>query len=119
MVEGAVVAAYISLALNIAVLVPVCSSLLVKARWCDDAYGPPTPSRGILLSIYLTILMASALLLVVSWPDATIALLAIQILYKLIAPLTVGSLRNPVVASNLAIAAVHTVTVSLLLRTTG
>jgi hypothetical protein len=117
--ENATLAAFISLALNIAVLVPVCGSLLLKARWCDAAYGPPSPARGILLSIYLAILITSALLLLVERPDAILALLAVQILYKVTTPFTVGTLRNPVVASNLAIALVHIVTISLLLRTAG
>lgn len=118
-VETAEWATYVSLGLNIAVLVPVCGSLLLRAAWCDEAYGPPTPARGILLSVYLAILAASAALLVLPRGDAVVALLAVQIVYKLTTPFTVGTLRNPVVASNLAIATVHGITVFLLLRAAG
>ncbi|MDT0506888.1 hypothetical protein [Novosphingobium sp. MMS21-SN21R] len=116
---SAALASSISLGLNIAVLVPVCGSLLLRARWCDEAYGSPSSARGILLSIYLAILAASVVLLVVRRPDAVAALLAVQIAYKVTTPLTVGTLHNPVVASNLAIAAVHGVTVWLLLQAFG
>jgi hypothetical protein len=118
--ESVAFATCVSLGLNIAVLLPVCGSLLTRARWCDDAYGSPSPARGILLSIYLAILTASALLLlVVRRPDAIVALLAVQIAYKVTTPFTVGTLRNPVVASNLVIAAVHAATVFLTLRAAG
>lgn len=106
----------LSLGLNVLVLVPVCLSLLGKAAWCDSAYGPPSPARGILLSIYLAILLASAGLLFKPVPAAIVALLAVQVLYKLTTPFTVGTLANPVVASNLAIALVHSVTIVLLFR---
>ena len=103
---------HISLALNIAVLLPVCFSLLTSAHWTLAAYGPPSPARGILLSIYLAILLLSALLLLKPLPAAVLALLAVQIVYKLTTPFTVGTLANPVVVSNLLIALVHLVTAS-------
>lgn len=101
-----------SLVLNLAVLVPVCAGLLLRARWTEPAFGPPTPARGVLLSVYLAIGAASALLLVWPSPAMATALLGVQVLYKLSTPLTVGTLRNPVVLSNLAIAAVHGITIS-------
>lgn len=101
----------ISLALNILVLVPVASSLLLQLSWTEAAYGPRTPARGILLSIYLAILALSAALLFVPRPELVLPLLGVQILYKVTTPFTVGSMRNPVVVSNLGIAAVHAVTV--------
>ncbi|KPF81065.1 hypothetical protein IP78_05850 [Brevundimonas sp. AAP58] len=96
-----------ALLLNVAVLVPVCFGLLTSAKWTAAAYGQPTPARGILLSVYLAILVGSVALLVVDRPEMAVALLAVQVVYKLTTPLTVGSVRNPVVVSNLLIAAFH------------
>ncbi len=101
----------LSLGLNIAVLIPVCASLIAKARWTNVAYGPPSPARGIVLSMYLAILLVSAGLLLKPVADMVAALLIVQIVYKVTTPVTVRSLTNPVVLSNLAIAAVHAVTV--------
>jgi len=102
----------LSLALNVLVLVPVCSSLLSGAGWTLAAYGPASPARGILLSIYLAILVVSVGLLFKPVPAMVAALLVVQIVYKLTTPLTVGTLANPVVLSNLAIAAFHAATVA-------
>lgn len=99
-----------SLSLNIAVLVPVCTSLLLKADWAVSAYGAETPARGILLSIYLAILLCSIGLLFKPLPAMVAALLLVQVIYKVTTPFTVGSLGNPVVISNLAIAAFHSLT---------
>lgn len=107
---------YASLGLNIAVLVPVCLGLVTRAGWTLAAYGPESPARGILLSVYLAILVASAGLLLKPVPAMVAALLAVQILYKLTTPFTVGTLGNPVVLSNLAIAAFHTLTLATLWR---
>ncbi len=101
----------LSLIINIAVLVPVCSSILMEANWVQDAYGPPGPGRGILLAIYLAILLASVFLLFGGDPKFVAALLVIQIVYKLTTPLTVGTFKNPVVVSNLLIAVFHLATV--------
>ncbi len=97
----------LSLVLNLLVLVPVCFSLLVRASWVDGAFGPESPARGILLSIYLAIGIASAGLLFAKDPRLALPLLAVQVLYKGTTPFTVKTLRNPVVISNLLIAAVH------------
>jgi hypothetical protein len=104
-----------SLLLNIVVLIPVSLGLIRSAGWTRAAFGEFTPARGILLSIYLAILMASLLLLVRPEPQRVATLLALQIAYKLTTPLTVGTLRNPVVLSNLGIAAFHLVTLGRLL----
>lgn len=111
----------VSLAVNVLVLVPVCASLLLDAPWARLAYGENVPARGILLSVYAAILIASAALiigfLVVPSPrivDMTIALLMVQIVYKVTTPWTVRSIRNPVVLSNLVIAAIHLVTVGII-----
>jgi hypothetical protein len=99
-----------SLGLNILVLVPVCASLLTKADWTLSAYGPESAARGILLSIYLAILVCSVGLLFKPVPAMVAALLLVQVIYKFTTPFTVGTFANPVVISNLAIAAFHSLT---------
>lgn len=108
----------VSLLLNIAVLVAVAGSLIARAGWTDAAYGERTPARDILLAIYLAILVGSAALLVAfllapatGVLGAVVALLGLQIIYKVLTAITVrAALRNPVVLSNLGIAAVHAIT---------
>ena len=102
---------YASLALNVLALVPVCLGLLTKAGWTLSAYGPDSAARAILLSVYLAILLCSAGLLAKPIPTMVAALLMVQIVYKLISPFAVGNFSNPVVVSNLAIAAFHSVTI--------
>lgn len=102
----------VSLLLNVVVLVPVCTGLLLDRAAMRAVFGERTQARGILLSIYLAILTVSIALLVLGDARATAALFAVQIVYKVTTPLTVGTLKNPVVLSNLAIAAVHTASLS-------
>ncbi len=102
----------LSLALNVVVLVAVCGGLLVNADWARASYGPATPARGILLSVYLALGFGSGVLMVVRDPSMIAAVLGVQIVYKVTTPLTVGTLRHPVVASNLAIAAFHSLTLA-------
>ena len=109
----------LSLLLNIAVLIPVCSGILLRADWAKACYGEATPARGILLSVYLSILGTSAMLLVFRGPAAVAALLAVQIVYKVITPVATGGFRNPVVISNLAIAAFHTATLWTIWQSIG
>jgi len=106
----------LSLIINVVVLVPVCAGLLMDASWTASAYGEGTPARAILLSVYLAIGMVSIVLLVHREPKAVAALLLVQVLYKVITPLTVGTLANPVVVSNLVIAGFHTATLMCLWR---
>jgi hypothetical protein len=101
---------FISLGINILVLVPVCLGLLTKADWTPAAYGPDSAARAILLSVYLAILVCSVGLLFKPIPAMVAALLLVQIIYKFSTPFTVGSFGNPVVISNLAIAAFHSLT---------
>lgn len=101
----------VSLVLNLLVLIPVCVGLLTRAGWTTAAFGEWTPARGILLAVYLAIGIASGFLLAVPEAGSAKALLAVQVVYKVSTPFTVGTLRNPVVVSNLAIAAVHLITV--------
>jgi hypothetical protein len=106
----------LSLLINVAVLLPVCAGLLTDASWTASTYGEGTPARAILLSIYLAIGLVSVLLLVHREPKAVAALLLVQVLYKVITPLTVGTLANMVVVSNLVIAGFHTATLMCLWR---
>ncbi|NJK59685.1 MAG: hypothetical protein HC918_04740 [Oscillatoriales cyanobacterium SM2_1_8] len=106
----------LSLILNIAVLVPIGIALAVDAPWIASAYGPFTAARGILLSIYIAIGLFSVLLLFVDEPKFVAALLLVQVVYKLTTPITVGTIWNPVVISNLIIAAFHTITLILIFR---
>ncbi len=110
---------YASLALNIAVLIPVCLGLLGKADWTLEVYGAETQARGILLSVYLAILLISVALLFKPLPAMAAALLLVQIVYKVTTPFTVGSFSNPVVVSNLAIAAFHSLTLAMIWRGSG
>ena len=105
---------WLSLLLNIFVLVPVCTGLIQNASWATASFGAATPARGILLSIYLSIMILSGLLLVVSNLAATAALLLVQVIYKITTPITVGTLKNPVVISNLGIALFHCITLLLI-----
>lgn len=109
----------LSLVLNVLVLLPVCGSLIGQAARADPAFGPATPARGILLSIYLTILLTSVTLLIHPVASLIAGLLAAQIIYKITTPVTVGTLRNPVVVSNLAIAGFHGVTLWSLSQSTS
>lgn len=105
----------VSLGLNIAVLVPVCAVLILNVTPFVDVWGLATPARGILLSMYLSILIMSIGLWMLRNPMLVAPLLAMQICYKVTTPITVGTITNPVVISNLVIAIVHAVTLWLVL----
>lgn len=105
-----------SLLTNVVVLIPVCMSLLVDASWVGDAYGADSAARGILLSVYGALLVVSMGLLFKREPMLVASLLLVQVLYKLTTPFTVGSFANPVVISNIVIAALHLTTLGLILR---
>lgn len=109
----------VSLCLNVAVLVPVCGGLLLGMPWTEAVYGPASPARGILLAVYLAIASMSLGLLFHRQPLLVAPLLLVQVIYKLATPFTVGTLANPVILSNLAIAAVHAVTLVLIARACG
>lgn len=109
----------ISLILNILVLIPVCSSLLLKLNWVNDSFGIESTARGILLSIYLAILLFSAVFLFKFDPKFVMALLLVQVVYKVLSPIMVGTLNNPVIISNLLIALFHTYSIWKLASTKG
>lgn len=106
----------LSLGVNIAVLVPVSVGLALDHPRMTRVFGPRTQSRDILRSIYLAILVVSGGLLALGDAHAASALLVVQIVYKLTTPFTVGTTKNPVVLSNLAISAVHFATLVSLTR---
>ena len=76
-----------------------------------ETLGEFNPARGILLAIYITILIASIGLLIFPDTKFAIALLLMQIVYKLLTPVTVKTLKHPFVISNMLVAIVHIVTV--------
>jgi len=106
----------LSLVLNVVVLIPVCSGLLVKSNWIIDSFGIESPARGILLSIYLAILIFSIMLLFKFDPKFVLALLSVQIVYKLLSPIMVGTVTNPVIISNIFIALFHSYSVWRIMR---
>lgn len=109
---------HVSLVLNVVVLVPVLWGLLGGSAGSEVAFGGDAPARRILISVYLAILVASAVLLVAPapWRAAVVpGLLAVQVVYKLITVPMLG-IGHPVAAANLGIAAVHGVTLWTLWR---
>lgn len=107
---------YISLIINVVVLIPVCIGLISDAAWVEHGYGPVSPARGILLSIYIAILLVSLGLLMKPLPLLVAPLLLVQVIYKFTTPFTVGSFANPVVVSNVLVAVVHLLTLWLIFR---
>jgi len=93
----------ISLTVNIVVLIPIVVLMIVKSPLVDHAWGAFTAARGILLSMYGTILVMSCVLIVMPIPAFVAALLLMQVIYKITTPFTVGSITNPIVISNLHI----------------
>lgn len=109
----------ISLAVNIVVLIPIVIFMLIKSPLIDHAWGTFTAARGILLSMYGTILVLSCALIVIPTPAFVAALLLMQVIYKITTPVTVGSITNPIVISNLVIAALHVGTLVALFSALG
>jgi hypothetical protein len=106
---------YVSLMVNVIVLVPVCIILLRNGQAAERAWGAKTDGRSILLAVYFTILLFSGLLLIAG-PNGLLpivhTLLMVQITYKLISVITVG-IGSPVVISNIAISMLHSGTIYL------
>jgi hypothetical protein len=100
-----------SLILNIIVLIPVCYFMWTNNSRMVKTMGEFTPARGILLSMYTTILLSSIFLLFILDVKLAFALFVMQIVYKLLSPLTVKTIKNPVVISNILISIFHLVTI--------
>ncbi len=110
---------YVSLVLNIVVLIPIVVLMAIKAPIVDQTWGGFTAARGILMSIYLSILVVSVLLLFKPAPAFVAALLLVQVVYKITTPFTVGKFSHPVVISNLVISAMHIATLASIYATVG
>ena len=104
----------LSLLLNILVLIPVSSGLLLNSNWAIESYGIESPARGILLAIYLAILILSCVLLYKFDAKLVLALLTVQVIYKVLSPIMVGTIYNPVLISNLIIALLHSYSIFVL-----
>jgi hypothetical protein len=110
---------YLSLGLNILVLIPIVVLMALKSPIVDEAWGEFTAARGILMSIYMSILVVSVFLVFTPAPSFVAALLIVQVIYKLTTPFTVGTLANPIVISNLAISALHIATLATIVAVIG
>ena len=105
-----------SLILNVIVLTFVCLGLITDSKRVQRTAGILTPARGILLAIYLTIAFASLALLFSQNNNFIFSLLILQIVYKIMTPITVRTFKNPIVISNLFIAVFHFVTIYLMIN---
>jgi hypothetical protein len=110
---------YLSLGLNILVLLPIVVLMAINSPFVDEAWGEFTVARGILMSIYLSILVVSVFLVFRPVPSFVAALLIVQVVYKLTTPFTVGTFLNPVVISNLAISVLHIATLATIFAFMG
>ena len=104
----------LSLVVNILVLIPVSSGLVLDSNWAIESYGIDSPARGILFAIYLAILIMSCVLLYKFDVKLVMALFTIQVIYKVLSPIMVGTLYNPVLISNLVIALLHSYSIFVL-----
>jgi len=112
--------AYISHTANVILLIAVCSALFRDAPGMADAFGPGSLARCILACVYLSTLIASAYALAMAAYGApqtavqiAIVLFPLPIIYKTASAFTVG-IDNPVVEANLAVVALHSVTLTTL-----
>lgn len=114
-----------SLSVNVAVLGAVCTALLFfkNSDVVENAWGPDTTSREILLSVYISLFALSLIFFVLHVYEKDLALiehmiymlLLIQVLYKICTPFTAG-IANPVVISNLVISSIHLTTLICISR---
>jgi hypothetical protein len=110
---------YISLLINICVagFWGVVLSRNIRFMRADEAFGTDSPARRILGCLYLTIALASIVPLFK--PSLLISicsvLFSLQIFYKLCSFVSLPHIKNPVIASNLLIAALHGVSLYILL----
>ncbi len=108
----------LSLTVNLLVLVPVLWGLLSGSAGMEQAFGADTPARRVLIAVYLAIALGSAALLVApaAWRTSLVpGLLAVQVAYKVLTVPLLG-IGHPVVAANLLVVAVHSVTLLSLTR---
>lgn len=103
-------------ALNVLVLASVLHGFWKGTPGINSTYGPETVARGILVSVFIAILLASVFCVAVLVSGSTrlfltlsAALFTFQIIYTMVTAVIVG-LQSSVVVANLAISAVHAVT---------
>ncbi len=113
---------YVSHAANVLILIAVCSALWRGDAGLDASLGPDTPARRILACVYLAILLASLYALLRAGFGAqqvavqiALVLFPLQIVYKVATAFAAG-LENVVVQANLAVVALHCVTMVVLIR---
>lgn len=120
---------YLSHSVNVGVTYVIGYRMLRRSVGVDkmpsgwSVYGPDSPARRILASVYLSIGTASLFAMIASGvpalggyettSDVAKVLFPMQILYKTLTPFTVGTLRNPVVSTNLGIVVLHSVTLGV------
>ena len=101
----------LSAIINIVILVPVISVILLNLVQVERVWGENQPSREILVSVYIAILLASIGLYFLKGQTqliVAVTIFSLQIIYKtLTAVLVTDAFFNPVVLSNLAINVVH------------
>jgi len=97
-----------ALALNVAILAPVVMGVITGLPFDPAALGQRTDGLMVLTSIYASIAIVSAMLIAVhlrgsEWAvPMTLAMFAVQIVYKLITVPLVG-IANPVVMANVLV----------------
>jgi hypothetical protein len=113
---------YVSHAANVLSLIAVCAALLRGDAGMDASFGPDSTARRILACVYFAILLASIYALLragLGTPHIAVqiamVLFQLQIVYKVGTAFTVG-LDNAVVQANLAVVALHCVTMVILIR---
>ena len=110
----------LSIILNILVLIPVVSVILFNLVQVERVWGINQPSRQILVSIYIAILIASIGLYFLKGQTKLIVaptVFSLQIMYKTLTLFTVvNAITNPVVLSNLAINVVHISTLVIVMK---
>ena len=110
----------LSAIINIVVLVPVISVILLNLVQVERVWGENQPSREILVSVYIAILLASIGLYFLKGQTqliVAVTIFSLQIIYKtLTAVLVKDAFFNPVVLSNLAINVVHISTLYLVFK---
>ena len=110
----------LSIILNILVLIPVVSVILFNLVQVERVWGINQPSRQILVSIYIAILIASIGLYFLKGQTKLIVastVFSMQIMYKTLTLfLVVNAITNPVVLSNLVINVVRVSTLVIVLK---
>ncbi len=112
----------VSYSVNLLVLIPLLSAFALNPAHIDPVFGGDTDARRILVCLYATIALVSAVGLGLALSGQTVlatqlgmTLFAMQIAYKLMTVPMVG-LASPVVITNLVVVAVHTATLLSLWR---